>query len=366
MRNAWNKWIGIVLAGLLMLGCTSHIHTWTDATCTEPAVCKACGETKGEPKGHDWLDATCTEPKTCRRCGQTEGEPLGHDYSAATCTEGGICARCGTMTAPLGHELVPATCTEPVICRRCGYTMGEPLGHDAHPTCTQAAPCTRCGELFAPLGHDFCEATCTEPKICRRCGAEEGEPKGHDMHGGVCARCGFETYAPITGKGNRVLSDVRLGDGVYRVRVVNSVKSDLTVWAYDANGGAQLLALVRDRYEGTVLLLGESPYTIEIDAAGDWEIAIERLDRTRETSFSGTGDSVTDYTRLSSGAYTLRHDGSGDFVVWLYTTGGETLLVHTVGAYRGEHTLTVPSGSYAFFAIRATGGWRIERSDRNE
>lgn len=29
---------------------------------------------------HDYADATCTEPATCRICGATEGDPLGHDF----------------------------------------------------------------------------------------------------------------------------------------------------------------------------------------------------------------------------------------------------------------------------------------------
>lgn len=50
---------------LLLFGCRPHEHTWSDTTCTEPKICRDCGQTEGEALGHDWTDATCTEPKTC-------------------------------------------------------------------------------------------------------------------------------------------------------------------------------------------------------------------------------------------------------------------------------------------------------------
>ena len=77
-------------------------HKWKNATCTEPAICSACGETAGDPIGHKWTDATCTEPKTCAICGKTEGEPLGHDW-------------------------IDATYDAPKMCSICGETEGEPL-----------------------------------------------------------------------------------------------------------------------------------------------------------------------------------------------------------------------------------------------
>ena len=57
---------------------TVSAHSWTDATCTAPKTCGACGSTEGEALGHAWNDATCTAPKTCGTCGTTEGEALGH------------------------------------------------------------------------------------------------------------------------------------------------------------------------------------------------------------------------------------------------------------------------------------------------
>lgn len=89
----------------LSVGTCTFGHKWgPEATCTEPQVCKLCGEIKEKALGHSWSEATCTKPETCTRCGITEGKTLPHtieDYTitkAATCTETGeetgICTVC--------------------------------------------------------------------------------------------------------------------------------------------------------------------------------------------------------------------------------------------------------------------------------
>lgn len=55
---------------------TVHQHSWKDATCEEPQICKNCGEKKGSPLGHKWIEATYDTPKTCRVCNETEEAPL--------------------------------------------------------------------------------------------------------------------------------------------------------------------------------------------------------------------------------------------------------------------------------------------------
>ncbi len=365
-RMRMMKRISIALVLLLLLiGCESHTHAFEPATCTQPSVCAECGKTQGEPLGHDYQEATCTEPSICTRCGQAQGEPLGHDFSEATCIEPSICTRCGqTQDEPLGHDFSEATCTEPSICLRCGQTQGDPLGHDyPSASCTEPETCLRCGQTAEAPGHDWREAGCTAPRLCRVCGQTEGEPLGHDMENGVCTRCGFTVFAPFTGSGDDVIFGVSTGGGIYRVHLVHPNDRDFTVWAYDANGKADLLVCARGAYDGSVLLFGEAPFTFEVFSVGAWRITVEQLDETAADAFSGKGDAVTDLCLLKSGTYRLTHTGEDDFAVWLYTTDGETLALHTPGACRTETQLTVPDGSLAFFAVRADGAWRIERVD---
>lgn len=37
----------------------AHVHSWSDATCTEPQKCE-CGETQGNALGHDYVDGVCS------------------------------------------------------------------------------------------------------------------------------------------------------------------------------------------------------------------------------------------------------------------------------------------------------------------
>lgn len=323
------------LAILFLIGCRGSANDRTETASPDPKPV-AESTAAAEPHVHDWEEATCTAPKTCRVCGAAEGEPLGHDFREATCTE-------------------PKTCT------RCGFTEGEPMGHDFQgASCTAPGICSRCGAEGDPQGHDWFEA-CTLPKTCRRCGLTEGEAPGHRMENGVCSQCDYTVFEPIKDSGNAVLTDIGTGNGIYRVHFSHAGECEFTVWSYDASGSADLLLLKKGRYDGSALLFGEAPFTFEIFARSDWELTIEQLDLTADTAFSGTADGVTDLCMLRSGVFRFTHTGENDFVVWMYTTDGETLLIRTQGPCAIEQTVTVPEGSFAFFAVRADAAWTIER-----
>lgn len=104
-----------VFALLISLtGCC--MHSWTEATCTEPKTCSKCGAIEGAAKGHTFHEAICNAPKTCDVCGYTEGEKLEHHF-------------------------LEATCDNPETCEICGETRGEALGHT-----TGLGVCDICGE----------------------------------------------------------------------------------------------------------------------------------------------------------------------------------------------------------------------------
>ena len=348
---------------LLLFGCQPHEHTWTDVTCTEPKTCHDCGTTEGEALGHDWSEATCTEPRTCLRCGITEGDAPGHDWSEATCTAPRTCLRCRiTEGDALGHDWLEATCTAPRTCLRCGITEGEALGHAFTGTdCTSSGVCARCGETSEPLGHDWMDANCILPKTCRRCRLAEGSALGHRIENNVCAECGYTVYEPYKGSGNAVLQNVQTNGAISRVHLIHRADTDFTVWAYDADGKADLLVCIRGSYDGSVLLFGKAPYTFEVFSRTDWSLTIEQPDVMTDDAISGSGDAVTDLCMLTSGTFRITHAGEDAFAVWLYTTDGETLLVHEQGVCTAECAVNVPHGSLAFFAIRADGAWTIER-----
>lgn len=365
MKNAVKTGLVLLVAlCLLVLGGCGHTHTWEDATCKAPKTCSECGETEGTAVGHSWEEATCMTPKTCKTCGETEDEALGHTWNEATCAAPKRCIVCGeTEGDSLGHTWVEATCTTPKTCDVCGETEGEALGHNAPDlTCVDDAICTRCGEMIAAPGHRLSDSSCTEAARCTVCGEVSGEPLGHTSESGVCERCGLEIYTTVSGKGDDVVSDITVGDGLYKVHFTHNGRRNFIVKAYDANNDWDLLVNEIGKYDGYVLLLGESPFAFEITANGEWAYTIEPLSKTPDAEFAGKGNYVTGLCTISSGAWEFTHDGDSNFAVWIYTTDGRDLLVNEIGSYTGKKLITIPDGSLAVFAINADGNWSIKKA----
>jgi len=165
---------------------------------------------------------------------------------------------------------------------------------------------------------------------------------------------------PLKGSKNQTLSEVSVPRGLWRARVTNQNGWAFVIWSYDGRGTGELLVSGYSAYAGAVPLLGQGPYTFEVETNGNWTIAIEPLNETEAVAFAGRGDDVTDLFQPRSGTYRLSHKGESDFVVWLYTAAGETLLTHRLGPCEETVTLEAPPDSLAFFVVRADGAWALE------
>ncbi len=122
--------IVLTVAVLLLAGC-GHAHSWNMPTCTEPAVCRSCGEEGGKPLGHKWNPATCLAPQTCIFCGMTQGEKVSHHWVPATCLAPETCTYCKeTVGEALGHNLTAANYQHPAHCQTCKEYVGAPLVPD--------------------------------------------------------------------------------------------------------------------------------------------------------------------------------------------------------------------------------------------
>ena len=195
----------------------THIHSWTERTCTDHAYCEICGEIGEGELGHNWSRATCVEPAVCRRCGEVGDVSESHEWTSATCTGPKTCSVCGTTTGEaLGHKWKDATCTTPKTCSRCGKESGDLAPHEwKAATCTKPKTCSVCGkESGEALGHDWKAATCTRPKTCTRCGKESGDAPGHKWTSATttspskCSVCGIT-------KGDRLPSPVKVAPFSY-------------------------------------------------------------------------------------------------------------------------------------------------------
>lgn len=369
----------LIMVFLFVFVSCGHEHEWIEATCTAPKTCKICQKTEGEPLGHTWKEATCTMPKTCSRCGLTEGSSLGHSLNESTCTEpktctrcgikigeakghnvpghscteGGICKRCGEEIPPLGHNWEDATCKDPKTCSRCGLTEGDPLGHKpSQPKKENAKPatCTEAGTYDEVISCLLCNEEISREK-------KTEAPLGHTTDNGICERCGIEIYKTVTGSGDDVVSDINVGNGIYRVHFTNSGRSNFIVHVYDSTDDRDLAVNNIGNYDGYYLLTGSAPYTFEIESKGKWSYTIERLTKTDQTSFSGHGSYVTDFFEATTGAWHITHDGSRNFIVRLHTDDGRDLIINDIGKYDGRKLFSIPSSGLAFLEIEADGNW---------
>ena len=143
---------------------------------------------------HQFSEARCTEPAVCGKCGLVDDLPMGHFLTAYNCVTGGKCFICEEEVTPSKtlHDFAPATCTKPRTCTRCSETRGEVKGHNFKAaTCTAPKTCTVCGaKEGAAKGHIWKSATCSTPKTCIVCNAVEGTALGHGSLNGACQYCG--------------------------------------------------------------------------------------------------------------------------------------------------------------------------------
>ena len=160
-------------------GAKRHVHTWQEATCTEPKTCTACGETEGNALGHTWQEATCTEPKTCTVCGATEGALSGHQWDEGTVLYEATCQKIGVKRSAC--TVCGATQLEEIPVDPANHVGGTEVKGRRDATCTEDGYtgdtyCKSCGELISKgnavpaAGHQWDEGTIIEEATCRSFG----------------------------------------------------------------------------------------------------------------------------------------------------------------------------------------------------
>lgn len=349
------KWIALIACAIVLLtGCaSSSTETYT----------KEQPETQTECQHKKWSAETCVELSTCKSCGITRGHLAEHSFSLkdGTCIERKICRVCGAEGDFGDHSFVGGDCANPSVCEYCGEqgSLGDHK-YDREQTCLEGCSCLVCGNALEPLGHDMQEATCEKESTCRRCGYAEGQALGHDGYG-LCKRCGNQVPISGSGHGDGVISGITLADGgIYALNMTHNGTSNFIVHSFDASGDEEYLINEIGNYAGAVLFMGQSPMMINIEADGDWTFEVTAIQKTNDVSFAGSGDYITGLFSGAKGAriWHFKHDGSSNFVVWIYTTDGCDLIVNEIGVYDADQVVTVPDG-FAFFEITADGNWEV-------
>jgi hypothetical protein len=108
-------------------------------------------------------------------------------------------------------------------------------------------------------------------------------------------------------------------------------------------------------------------YYLIVTAHGVWTVNIDQprpyVAYSVPTSFSGSGQQVTDFFILKNGVTTfnMTHDGWMDFNVWLFASNGTKVerLASSYGPYDGSITVNITNGGIYLLDVQADGHWNV-------
>lgn len=179
----------------------------------------------------------------------------------------------------------------------------------------------------------------------------------------------YQIMEPIvyTGSGDQVIRDVNLDSGLHVVHTKHNGSRNFIVSVYDGNGDRKSSwANEIGIYEGSCIFT--DPLTsgfLEVTASGDWEITISSLEAEGTSNLTGSGDCVTPFFPLDTGALivTSHHDGEHNFIVSVYDETGKrySSITNEIGIYDGETIFNEgKKGTRFCLEITASGNWSVD------
>ena len=171
--NIFKRFIGVLLTLSILLSVTSCIapvcfHEWVPATCDTPKHCTICNTTDGRALIHMGGQATCSELAVCRYCGNGYGNYDEHRYSnkkLAGTVDGVyhymLCTACNVAASPEEHSwnVEAADYKTDKKCKTCGYVAESAIEHEhvgGAASCEVGAVCELCDIVYTePNGHTF-------------------------------------------------------------------------------------------------------------------------------------------------------------------------------------------------------------------
>ena len=309
---------------------------------------------------HSWVEATCTEPKKCSVCGRTEGEPLGHT------TSNGVCGRCGEYVF------------EPAAYSGTGDAV---ISDVSLPQGIYKVTMTHDGESnFSVKAYD------AEGKYLDLLANEIGSYNGavvlaDNMEGGkleikadgnwtiLIDRIADGGTAHMTGAGDWVSPWFTLGSGVFAVNTTNDGEHNFIVQLYDETGRRySSLANEIGAYSGAVVFeKGQEgvKYCIEVSSSGNWSVSFDDIPDGGTSNIAGYGDWVSPWFYLQSGALTVNmtNDGEHNFIVQLYDETGRrySSLANEIGPYTGSAVFNKGQEGVKYcIEVTSSGSWTVD------
>lgn len=150
----------------------------------------------------------------------------------------------------------------------------------------------------------------------------------------------------------------------------HSGSSNFAIWLMDATTGQKKELAVNEigSYEGSrYFSTAPGRYVLDVSADGAWSVTIEQPKPTTGAAvpidLTGTGDTAVQPLQLSSGLrrFTMTHDGSSNFAVWLIDSAGnkKDLLANEIGAWEGEKAVGITKTGVHYLDVTADGAWTI-------
>jgi hypothetical protein len=178
----------------------------------------------------------------------------------------------------------------------------------------------------------------------------------------------------FSGRGDKVIQDVKLTAGSSRARLTHNGGSNFIVKMLNDDG--QLVSLVVNKigsYQGSQFLPVKQAgnYAIQIQADGNWKLDIEDSSVvTRETTepgpYKGKGDAAISIAVPKSGlnVFKMTYRGNSNYIVKIVSAsngGLGALLANEIGNYTGEKAQRIDKGEY-LLNVQAEGDWTLEIS----
>lgn len=164
-----------------------------------------------------------------------------------------------------------------------------------------------------------------------------------------------------TGRGDQVVSGLTVTAHSYLHFDYDGDRNFIVHAHYgDGKYDQDLLVNKIGEYSGDVYIR-PGDYTLEIQSSGHWSVKAYPLAVTSDSSFYGSGDSVTPLFMPTSTVYNIGGSGDSNFIVYGYYGDGKydrDLLVNTIGTYSGT-VLFKHKNAYSFFEIICDGSWSI-------
>jgi hypothetical protein len=173
----------------------------------------------------------------------------------------------------------------------------------------------------------------------------------------------------LSGQGQQATQTFQLVGGLAIFRMTHSGSSNFAIWLMNDRGErVELLVNEIGSFHGAKAVgVDTGNYLLDITADGPWTVTIEQPRPVSAPlppqTFTGRGQDVSPFFSLGVGLvrFTMTHDGTSNFAIWLMNDRGEPidLLVNEIGSFNGSKAVGMDVSGVYLLDITADGNWAI-------